>query len=99
MPERRLPPPWSVEETDALIATTAAWQLENVGLPKCCCRHFSLAGDPIGPLHAKLVKRAQSRVEEGPLLIMARLDRSRPARMALALFGLVVAGILGLLLE
>jgi hypothetical protein len=24
-----------------VIATTAAWQLENVGLPKCCCRHFS----------------------------------------------------------
>jgi hypothetical protein len=29
---------------------------------------------------------------------MARLDRSRPARMALALFGLVVAVVLGLLL-
>jgi hypothetical protein len=29
---------------------------------------------------------------------MARLDRSRPARMALALFGLVGAGILGVIL-
>ena len=29
---------------------------------------------------------------------MSALDRSRPARMALALFGLVVAGVLGLLL-
>jgi hypothetical protein len=33
-----------------------------------------------------------------PPLIMARLDRSRPARMALALFGLVGAGILGVIL-
>ena len=29
---------------------------------------------------------------------MSALDRSRPARMALALFGLVVSGVLGLLL-
>ena len=31
-------------------------------------------------------------------LIMAKLDSSRPARMALALFGLVGAGVLGVIL-
>jgi dipeptide/tripeptide permease len=50
-------------------------------------------------LVGKLASNAQGtpRTNEPPL-IMARLDRSRPARMALALFGLVGAGILGVIL-
>jgi len=75
-PDRRFPPPWSIDEAD----------------PELDRRCF-IVRDANGQALAYVILRGWE-----PPLIMAKLDSSRPARMALALFGLVVAGVLGVIL-
>jgi hypothetical protein len=55
MPERRFPPPWSVEETDARHRDHGALAARKRRVvKKLLSPLFVLRVTPIGPLHAKL---------------------------------------------